>query len=104
MKYYEVYNERTVMEGKRGNGGEEGKRTTYREKLMDWIMENGYGKLKEKARQRERWSRRIFGPAWKAANLKKNEPMITSYYRSRIYLSARQCAHHVRYNQHPISS
>ena len=44
------------MEGKRGRG-----RPT--QKLMDWMMEDGYWKLKEKTQHREEWSRWIFGPA-----------------------------------------
>ena len=41
------------MEGKRGRG-------KLRQKLMDWMMEDGYGKLKENAQHREEWT---FGPA-----------------------------------------
>jgi len=41
------------MEGKRG-------RKRPRQKLMDWIKEDGYGKLREKAQQREEWSRWTF--------------------------------------------
>ena len=31
-----------------------------RKKLMDWMMEGRYGKLKEKGQQREEWSRWTF--------------------------------------------
>ena len=31
---------------------------------MDWMIEDGYGKLKEMAQHREEWSRRTFGPAY----------------------------------------
>jgi len=44
------------MEGKRGRG-------RPRQKLMNWITEDGYWKLKEKAQHREEWSRWTFGPA-----------------------------------------
>jgi len=30
---------------------------------MDWMMEGGYGKIKEKAQYREEWSLWIFGTA-----------------------------------------
>jgi len=37
------------MEGKRGRG-------TPRKKLLDWMMSEGYSKLKEEAQHRETWS------------------------------------------------
>ena len=40
-------------------------------KLMDWMMEDGYGKLKEKAEQQEEWSSWTFRQ--KADNLKKEK-------------------------------
>jgi len=45
-----------MMEGKRGRG-------RPRHKLMDWMMVDGYGKLKKEAQHREEWSRWTFGPA-----------------------------------------
>ena len=44
------------MEGKRGRG-------RPRQKLLDWMMSEGYGKLKEEAQNREKWSHRTSGPA-----------------------------------------
>src|SRR6218665_2540446 len=43
------------MEGERGRG-------RPRQKPMDWTMVDGYGKLREKAQQREERSRWTFGP------------------------------------------
>jgi len=40
----------TLYTTERDNGEEEGKRKA---KLMDWMMEDGYVKLKEKAQHRE---------------------------------------------------
>src|SRR6218665_1058639 len=44
------------MEGTRGRG-------RPRQKLMDWMMEDSYWKLKEKAQHPEEWCRWTFGPA-----------------------------------------
>src|SRR6218665_1392425 len=44
------------MKGKRGRG-------RPRQKLLDWMMSEGYGKLKEEAQNREKWSHRTSGPA-----------------------------------------
>jgi len=44
------------------NGGGKRGRERPRQKLMDWIMAYGYGKLKEKAQHREELSRWTFGP------------------------------------------
>jgi len=46
------------MEGKRGRG-----RGRPRQKLKDWMMEDGYWKLNENAQHREEWSHWTFGPA-----------------------------------------
>jgi len=46
------------MEGKRGRG-------RPRKKLRDWMMEDRYWKLKEKAQHRVEWSRWTLGPAGK---------------------------------------
>ena len=45
-------------------GRKEGKIGSERpgQKFVDWMMENGCGKLKEKAHRREEWSRLAFGP------------------------------------------
>ena len=44
------------MEGKRGGG-------RPRQKLMDWMMEDEYWKLKDTAQHREDWSRWTCGHA-----------------------------------------
>ena len=46
------------MEGKRGRG-------RPRQKLMDWMMEDGYWTIKERAQHQGEWSRWTFGPAGK---------------------------------------
>src|SRR6218665_2716450 len=43
------------MEGKRGRG-------IPRQKLLDWMMSEGYGKIKEEAQLRETWSHWRSGP------------------------------------------
>jgi len=54
------------MEGKRGRG-------RLRQKLMDWMMKEGYGKLKGKAQHREEWSCWTFGPAEREADYLKKK-------------------------------
>ena len=44
------------MEGKRGRG-------RSRQKLLDWLLSEGYSKLKEEAQHRETWSHWKSGPA-----------------------------------------
>src|SRR6218665_2211317 len=48
--------QREIREGKRGRG-------RPRQKLLEWMMTEGYGKLKEEAQNREKWSHRTSGPA-----------------------------------------
>ena len=43
------------MEGKRGRG-------RPRQKLLDWMMSEGYSKLKEEAQHRETWNNLRSGP------------------------------------------
>jgi len=44
--------------------------------MLDWIMVEGYKKLKEEAQQREEWRRQTFEPAKKAENQKKNVSIV----------------------------
>jgi len=45
--------QREIIEGRmEGKGG----RGRPRQKLLDWIMSEGYSKLKEEAQHRETWS------------------------------------------------
>ena len=54
--------QREIMEGRMASESLRGRRTP-RHKLMDWMMENGHGKLKEKAQQQEESNQRTFRPA-----------------------------------------
>jgi len=42
---------------------------------MDWMMEDRYGKLKEKAEHREEWSRWTFGPAGRQITWRRRSPL-----------------------------
>jgi len=54
---------------------EEKRRGRPRQKLMDWMVEDGYGKFKETAHHWEEWSRWTRGPAGmqNAHNLKEKK-------------------------------
>lgn len=67
--------QREITEGRRD---EKKGRGRARQKLIDWMLKDGYGKPK-KAQQREEWSRMTFSICRKADNLKKeNEKSIFS--------------------------
>src|SRR6218665_127343 len=51
--------QREIMEGRMGGKRERGR---SRQKLMEWTMKDGYGKLKEKAQNRQEWRHWRFGP------------------------------------------
>jgi len=50
-----------------------GKRGRPRQKLMDWMMEDGYKKLKEKAQHRQEWSCWTFWPAGRQMTWRRRE-------------------------------
>src|SRR6218665_2059372 len=68
--------QREIMEGRMGGGGGRGR---ARKKLLDWMMSEGYGKLKEEAQNREKWSHRTSGPARGQRTERRRRPLLRHF-------------------------